>query len=67
MKKEYDFSNAEIGKFYVKKEDMDYPIYLNKKIQNKLAVLAKSKKTSVTTIVNNYLKKDLEKVKEPTS
>ncbi len=30
MKEEYDFSNAEQGKFYVPVEDVQLPIYLDK-------------------------------------
>jgi hypothetical protein len=32
MKEEYDFSNAEQGKFYVPAEDIQLPIYLDKDI-----------------------------------
>ncbi len=32
MKEEYDFSNAEQGKFYVPVEDIQLPIYLDKDI-----------------------------------
>jgi hypothetical protein len=36
MKEEYDFSNAEQGKFYVPVEDIQLPIYLDKDIINTL-------------------------------
>jgi hypothetical protein len=36
MKEEYDFSNAEQGKFYVPVEDIQLPIYLVKDIINTL-------------------------------
>jgi hypothetical protein len=36
MKEEYDFSNAEQGKFYVPVEDIHTPIYLDKDIINTL-------------------------------
>jgi hypothetical protein len=32
MKDEYDFSNAEQGKFYVPAEDIQLPIYLDKDV-----------------------------------
>ena len=32
MKEEYDFSNADQGKFYVPVEDIQLPIYLDKDI-----------------------------------
>jgi len=37
MKEEYDFSNAEQGKFYVPVEDIQLPIYLDKDIIKKLS------------------------------
>jgi hypothetical protein len=32
MKEEYDFSNAEQGKFYMPVEDINTPIYLDKDV-----------------------------------
>ena len=32
MKDEYDFSNAEQGKFYVPVEDIQMPVYLDKDV-----------------------------------
>ncbi len=48
MKDEYDFSNAEQGKFYRPLDDLEIPIYLDKKrikeIANKIAKIIKPKK-----------------------
>ncbi|MDD5598922.1 MAG: hypothetical protein PHV82_13320 [Victivallaceae bacterium] len=33
MKREYDFSNAEQGKFYGPLEELDIPIYLDKEVK----------------------------------
>ena len=33
MKEEYNFTNAEQGKFYVPIEELDIPIYLNEEIK----------------------------------
>ncbi len=61
MKKEYDFSNAEQGKFYVPMEDIRLPIYLDKDIEAFLTQRAKqSGKSSLQTIVNELLRKDIE-------
>lgn len=35
MKDEYDFSNAEQGKFYRPIEALDIPIYLDKEVSHK--------------------------------
>jgi len=33
MKEEYDFTNAEQGKFYVPIEELDIPIYLDEEVK----------------------------------
>ena len=37
MKDEYDFSNAEQGKFYVPVEDIQMPVYLDKDVMQFLS------------------------------
>ena len=34
MKKEYDFSKAEQGKFYCKPEELQFPVYLDGSIES---------------------------------
>jgi hypothetical protein len=34
MKKEYDFTNAEQGKFYRPIDELDIPIYLDEEVKN---------------------------------
>jgi len=41
MKKEYDFSNGEQGKFYNKNATFNLPIYLEPKIESFIATLDK--------------------------
>lgn len=61
MKKEYDFSNAEQGKFYVPMDEIRLPIYLDKDIEMFLAQkVQKDNKSSLQTIVNELLRKDIE-------
>ncbi len=61
MKKEYDFSNAEQGKFYVPMDEIRLPIYLDKDIETFLAQKAqKDGKSSLQAIVNELLRKDIE-------
>ena len=62
MKNEYDFSNAEQGKFYRPLEELDIPIYLDKEV--KAFFIQKSRKQetpfSLNEVINSLLKKDIE-------
>lgn len=61
MKKEYDFSNATQGKFYVPVDEIRLPIYLDKDIESFLAqTIQKDNKGSLQAIVNELLRKDIE-------
>jgi hypothetical protein len=63
MKDEYDFSNAEQGKFYVPVEDIQMPIYLDKDIANYLSEKCQANPESLQTLVNDLLRKDIEIVR----
>ncbi|MDC8449547.1 MAG: hypothetical protein LV473_14460 [Nitrospira sp.] len=58
MKREYDFSNAVRGKFYLKGVELSFPIYVDGSMHKRLERLAK--KNPVTDLVNQLLKRDLE-------
>ena len=60
MKDEYDFSNAEQGKFYVPIEEMQMPIYLDQDIVCYLSEKCKSNTESMQLLVNDLLRKDIE-------
>lgn len=60
MKEEYDFSNAEQGKFYVPVEDIEFPIYLDKDIVQYLNEKCLNKQESLQTLMNDLLRKDIE-------
>ena len=60
MKKEYDFSNGERGKFYNKNATFNLPIYLEPEIESFIAKLAKEQKKNASEIVNTLLFKDKE-------
>lgn len=64
MKKEYDFSNAVKGKFYRPKEQLELPIYLEKKIKDYYLNIAKNKATTLEKVINIILKKEMEIQKE---
>jgi len=59
MKAEYDFSNAERGKFYRKNAVHDLPVYLDADVRDYLAERAKAKGTDVGRLVNELLKRDI--------
>ncbi len=62
MKKEYDFTDAEQGKFYRPIEKLDIPIYLDKDVQDFLMkYISKSESSSsLSELVNSLVKKDIE-------
>ena len=66
MKREYDFSKAVRGKFYRKGAELRLPIYLDPKLQSKLARLARKKGKDVGEIVNQLLRKDVDLLEEMT-
>ena len=62
MKEEYDFTNAEQGKFYVPIEELDIPIYLDEEIKRFFLQKLQTKGSdfSLNSIVNSLLKQDIE-------
>lgn len=62
MKEEYDFTNAEQGKFYRPIEELDIPIYLDSEVKNFfLKTLTNRKKDfSLNEIINSLIKKEIE-------
>lgn len=60
MKKEYDFSKGERGKFYNPDGEFNLPIYLEPEIADFVQKLAAEKDTDRSQIVNRLLRKDME-------
>jgi len=62
MKEEYDFTDAEQGKFYRPIEELDIPIYLDDEVKNFFLkrLKEKTKNFSLNNIVNSLLKQDIE-------
>lgn len=60
MQNEYDFSNAERGKFHRKDAVLQLPIYLDPEVREYLAARAKAKGIDVNQLVNELLKHDIE-------
>ncbi len=67
MKDEYDFSNAEQGKFYVPVEDIQLPIYLDRDVVQYLNEKCLATQGSLQLLVNDLLRKDIEIAKRVTS
>ncbi len=64
MKREYDFSKAERGKFYKKGATLRLPIYLDTKLQNQLERLARKKGKDIGEVVNRLVRKEVDLLEE---
>ena len=60
MKKEYDFSKAERGKFYRRNLHLRLPIYLDDDVADFVQRLARKKKVDAQTAVNRILRTNKE-------
>ena len=59
MKKEYDFSNAERGKFYKNDLTLNLPVYLDKENKKFFEKVAKENKSDLSSVVNKILKENI--------
>ena len=64
MKKEYDFSKAEQGKFFRPAEELEIPVYLDKEVKIFFAKRASARKTRLDRVVNTILRKEMEMLKK---
>jgi hypothetical protein len=60
MKKEYNFSKAEKGKFYRPENEIEIPIYLDKKVKEYYQSLSENKNVDLNRIINSILEKEME-------
>ena len=60
MKDEYDFAGAERGKFYRKDAELVPPVHLDTDVLQYLAARAKARGASLSELVNQLLRKDIE-------
>lgn len=60
MKKEYDFSVAERGKFYRESARLVPPVHLEPDVADYLSARAAARGVSLSALVNALLKKDIE-------
>lgn len=60
MKREYDFSKGERGKFYRPDARFNFPIYLDQDVLTYLSEKAESKGVEVNKLINDILRKDID-------
>lgn len=66
MKEEYDFSNAERGKFYRPGARLVPPVHLEPEVLDDLTARAAARGTSLSGLVNEILKKDIAQARSAT-
>lgn len=59
MKKGYDFSKGERGKFYRPDVELNIPVYLEPDIAKVVRERAKKSDVGAGTLVNDWLRKDI--------
>ena len=58
MKKEYDFSRGERGKFHDPDAELNLPIYLDPDNLSFVASIAERKNTDMSSVVNGLIRSD---------
>jgi len=59
MKKEYDFSKGERGRFYKDNSIINLPVYLDSDNLRFVEKIARDKKSDLNTIVNQLIKENI--------
>ena len=59
MKKEYDFTNAERGKFYRPDAKLNIPVYLDDEVRDFVTGIAQKKHSDMGQVVNDLLRSDM--------
>jgi hypothetical protein len=59
MKEEYDFSNAERGKFFCPDAKFNLPLYLEDEVLEFFSQRAESKGVDLNILLNDVLKQDI--------
>ena len=60
MKREYDFSKGERGKFYRSNVKLSLPVYLDEEVLAFVQRIAKRRKTDPSSVVNQLLRGDMQ-------
>ena len=64
MKKEYDFSKGERGKFFRPGVELNIPVYLEPQVARAIREHARKKHTNMGSLVNEWLRKSLRAEKQ---
>jgi hypothetical protein len=64
MKKQYDFSKGERGKFYKPHLRLNIPVYLEPKLQKSVEEIARRKGQEVSAVVGRIVRKEVELIEE---
>jgi hypothetical protein len=59
MKAQYDFSKGKRGRFYRAGATFRLPLYLDAKVEHRLAAEARRKGVELSDLVNDLLKRDI--------
>jgi hypothetical protein len=59
VKKEYDFSKAERGKFFRPGVKLNLPVYLDEEVLAFVQTIARKRKTDLSSIVNQLIRSDM--------
>jgi len=60
MKKEYDFSKAERGKFYRPDTELNLPVYLDEDVMAFVQGIAEKRDTDPSSVANQLLRGDMQ-------
>ena len=60
MRKEYDFSKGERGKFYRSNVKLNLPVYLDEEVLAFVERIARRRKTDLPSVVNQLLRSDMQ-------
>ena len=63
MKREYDFSKGERGKFFRPRLKLNLPVYLDDEVVTFVQDIARKQKTDASSVVNELLRNDIELAK----
>ena len=60
MKKEYDFSQGERGKFYRPDAKLNLPVYLDEEVMAFVQGITKTQEADLSAVVNQLLRSDMQ-------
>ncbi len=63
MKKEYDFSKGERGKFFRPNAKLNLPVYVDAEVLAFVQRIAKRRKTDLSSVVNQLVRGEMELAK----